>query len=198
MTDQSPSRNAFSEEYRVALRERDAPEGPWTDDAAKPLVVRDLGGRFGLFHPWEAPESGAEPIALFASLEDARLALVARAALRKPQYYLLRQTAGEPPVYGFAILREGEVTGALRLFEPEWVEVMNVLALVAQSPESLATVLELAGPATQEEVGEILGLAIQSRGISGTRGGDLEEETHPEPLHSGKPEPQGERVEKKG
>ena len=167
MMDQSPSRNAFSEEYRAALRERDAPEGPWTDDAAKPLVVRDLGGRFGLFHPWEDPGSGAEPAALFASVEEARLALVARAALRKTQYYRLRQTAGER---GYAVLREGEVAGALRLYEPEWVEVMNVVAMLAQSPESLAAVLELAGPTTQEEVGEILGLAIQPGGPPGTRG----------------------------
>ncbi len=154
-------RNAFSEEYRTALRERDAPEGPWTDDASKPLVIRDLEGRFGLFHPWEDPGSGAEPVALFAGLEEARLALVARAALRKTQYYRLRQTAGEAPARGYAVLREGEVTGALRLYEPEWVEVMNVLALTAQSPESLAALLDLAGPTTQEEVGEILGQGIR-------------------------------------
>jgi hypothetical protein len=176
MTDPSLSRNAFSEEYRSALRERDAPEGPWTDDAAKPLVVRDLGGRFGLFHPWEDPGSGAEPAALFASVEEARLALVARAALRKTRYYRLRQTAGEPPGQGYAVLREGEVAGALRLYEPEWVEVMNVVAVLAQSPENLAAVLDLAGPTTQEEVGEILGLAIQPGGRPGTRGEDGEPE----------------------
>jgi len=176
MTDKSPSRNAFSEEYRTALRERDAPEGPWTDDAAKPLVIRDLGGRFGLFHPWEDPGSGAEPAALFASVEEARLALVARSALRKTRYYRLRQTAGEPPNRGYAVLREGEVAGALRLYEPEWVEVMNVVAMLAQSPESLAAVLELAGPATQEEVGEILGLTIQPRGHLGARGEEGEPE----------------------
>lgn len=161
MTDQLPWRNAFSEEYRAALRERDAPEGPWTDDAAKPLVIRDVGGRFGLFHPWEDPGSGAEPAALFASQEEARLALVARAALRKTQYYQLRLTAGEPPAKGYAVLREGEVAGALRLYEPEWVEVMNVLALLAQSPEGLAALLDLAGPTTQEEVGAILGQGIR-------------------------------------
>lgn len=170
MTDQFPSRNAFSEEYRTALREKDAPEGPWMDEAAKPLVIRDLGGRFGLFHPWEDPESGAEPAALFTSLEEARLALVAHGALRKMQYYRLRQTAGEPPARGYAVLREGEVAGALRLYEPEWVEVMNALALLAQSPESLAAVLDLAGPTTQEEVGEILGRAVQKGGLPGARG----------------------------
>lgn len=173
MTDQSPLRNAFSDEYRTALRERDAPEGPWTDDAAKPLVIRDLGGRFGLFRPWEDPGSGAEPAALFASLEEARLALVARAALRKTQYYRLRDCPGESPgePSGYAVLREGEVTGALRLYEPEWVEIMNVLALVAQSPESLAAVLDLAGPTTQEEVGEILGQGLGTGQRSSSRGG---------------------------
>lgn len=170
MPDQLPSRNAFSEEYRASLRERDTPEGPWTDDAAKPLVVRELGGRFGLFHPWEDPESGAEPAALFATREEARLALVARAALRKVQYYRLHRTAGEPPARGYAVLRQGEVAGALRLYEPEWVEVMNVVAVLAQSPESLAAVLDLAGPTTQEEVGEILGLAIQPGERPGARG----------------------------
>ncbi|HEV2852151.1 MAG TPA: hypothetical protein VHC97_05035 [Thermoanaerobaculia bacterium] len=171
MTDRSPSRNAFSDEYRASLREQDEPDGPWADDAAKPLEIRDVGGRFGLFHPWQDPGSGDEPVALFSGLDDARLALLARTALRRTQYYRLHKPQDEPESGGYAVLREGEVTGALRTYEPEWVDVMNVLALTAQSPESLAAMLDLAGPTTQDEVGEILGRGIQLKPRPDERGG---------------------------
>lgn len=157
MSDQSDSRNAFSEEYRAGLRGRDEPDGPWAGDASKPLVVWDLGGEFGLFHPWQDPRMGDEPRAVFQTLEDARLALVARSAVRRTRYYQLREAQEARPAEGYAVVREGEVRGRIQSFEPEWIEVLNVLTCTAQSPEGLAVLLDLAGPTTQEEVGEILG-----------------------------------------
>jgi len=77
------------------------------------------------------------------------------------------------------------VTGTFRTYEPEWVDVMNVLALTAQSPENLAAMLELAGPTTQDEVGEILGRGIRLEPRPGGRGEGWNEETHPEPVHPG-------------
>lgn len=158
MSDQSETRNAFSEEYRAGLRRRDEPDGPWSGDMAKPLVIWNLGEEFGLFHPWQDPRRGDEPRAVFRTLEDARLALVARTAVRRTRYYQLRESQEAPPAEGYAVVREGEVRGRLLSYEPEWIEVLNVLTCTAQSPEGLAVVLDLAGPTTQEEVGEILGL----------------------------------------
>lgn len=157
MSERSDSRNAFSEEYRAGLRALDEPDGPWAGDAAKPLVIWDLGGEFGLFHPWQDPRRGDEPRAVFGTLEDARLALVARSAVRRTRYYQLREPREPRPDEGYAVMREGEVRGRLVSYEPEWIEALNVLTCTAQSPESLAVVLDLAGPTTQEEVGEILG-----------------------------------------
>lgn len=157
MSDTNPLRNAFSEEYRTRLQSRDEPDGPWAGDLPKPLVLWDLGGEFGLFQPWQDPRAGDEPQAVFTALEDARLALVARAAVRRTRYYQLSDPQEPRPAEGYAILREGEVRGRIRSYEPEWIEVLNVLTCTAQSSEGLATLLDLAGPTAQEDVGEILG-----------------------------------------
>jgi len=157
MSERSESRNAFSEEYRAGLHTRDEPDGPWSGDAEKPLVIWELEEGFGLFHPWEDPRKGDQPSAVFQTLEDARLALVARSAMRRTRYYQLRDPQEPRPDEGYAVTREGEVRGRLRRFDPEWVEVLNVLTCTAQSPENLAVLMDLAGPSTQEDVGEILG-----------------------------------------
>lgn len=157
MSGTNPSRNAFSEEYRSRLQSQDEPDGPWAGDIPKPLVLWDLGGEFGLFHPWQDPKAGDEPQAVFTSLEDARLALVARAAIRRTRYYQLGDPQEPHPAAGYAVVREGQVRGRIRSYEPEWIEVLNVLTCTAQSSEGLATLLDLAGPTAQEDVGEILG-----------------------------------------
>lgn len=162
MSGTNPSRNAFSEEYRTRLQSQDEPDGPWAGDLPKPLVLWDLGGEFGLFHPWQDPREGDEPQAVFTSLEDARLALVARMAVRRTRYYQLSDPQEPRPAAGYAIVREGEVRGRFRSYEPEWVEVLNVLTCTAGSSESLATLLDLAGPTAQEDVGEILGRSVSS------------------------------------
>ena len=156
MSDLPRPRNAFSSEYLALLEQRDEPGGPWADPAAKPLVIWNLGGGYGLFYPWQDPAKGDEPMAVFESVDDAQLASVARAALRQTRPYRLHKPQGPPPPQGFAILCEGEMKGSIRKFEPEWIDAMNVLTLTAQSPEGLAVVLYLAGPLTQEAVGVIL------------------------------------------
>jgi hypothetical protein len=157
MSEGSRSRNAFSEKYQALLRERDEPDGPWAGDAAKPVVIWQLRDGFGLFRPWQDPRAGDEPLAVFTDLADARLAVVARSLIRRTRYYQLREPQYPHPVEGYAILREGEEKGRLRLFDPELIDVMNVLTCTSQSAEGLALVLDLGGPSTQEEVGEILG-----------------------------------------
>ncbi|HEX4964388.1 MAG TPA: hypothetical protein VF173_26460 [Thermoanaerobaculia bacterium] len=157
MSEGSPSRSAFSEEYRESLKERDEPDGPWAGDAAKPVVIWRHGEGYGLFRPWENPQAGDQPIAVFSDLADARLAVVARSVIRRTRYYQLREPQFPHPVEGYAVLREGEEKGRLQTFEPEWIDVMNVLTGTAQLAEGLAVVLDLAGPTTQGELGEILG-----------------------------------------
>lgn len=185
MSDGWRLRNAFSEEYRTLLRERDEPDGPWAENAAKPLVVWRLPDGFGLFRPWQDPQAGDEPLAVFADLADARLAVVARAMIRRNPCYQLREPQYPHPVEGYALLREGQEKGRLRSYEPEWIHVMNVLTSTAQSAEGLAVVVDLAGPTTQEEMGEILGrsFAIPCQ----------EEETRPEPVRPSPPDAGGDQ-----
>ena len=160
MNEESRARNAFSEEYQALLREREEPDGPWVGDGERPLVIRRLREGFGLFRPWQDPEAGDEPLAEFTELADARLAVVARSLIRRTRYYQLREPELPHLVEGYAVLREGEVKGRLRVFEPEWIDVMNVLTSTAQTAEGLAVVLDLGGPTTQGELGEILGRSL--------------------------------------
>lgn len=193
MSDGARSRNAFSEEYQALLRERDEPEGPWAGDTAKPLVIWQLRDGFGLFRPWQDPQAGDEPLAVFTDLADARLAVVARSLIRRTRYYQLRDPQYPHPVEGYAILREGEEKGRLRLFEPEWIDVMNVLTCTSQTAESLAVVVDLGGPATQEELGEILGRSFALPLRLDVEDEAVEEETRPEPVRPSPPDVQGDQ-----
>lgn len=157
MSDNPRSTNAFSEQYVAHLRDRDEPEGPWVRDLPEPLVIYEVGGLFGLFHPWQRPDAGDEPEATFTSLEDARLCLAGRLALRRKRIYELQPVTGARPPQGYPVMREGVVVGHLRTFDPDWVHACHVLTCLAQSSEHMVTVLDLAGPTTVEQIGEILG-----------------------------------------
>ncbi|MBW8877214.1 MAG: hypothetical protein JF614_19790 [Acidobacteria bacterium] len=112
MNNGSKLRNAFSEEYQAVLRTRDEPDGPWAGDAAKPVVIWQYGGGFGLFRPWQNPQAGDEPLAVFAELADARLAVVARAMIRRTRYYQLREPKFPHPVEGVCRVAGGRGEGA--------------------------------------------------------------------------------------
>lgn len=162
MSDNPRSTNAFSEQYVAHLRERDEPEGPWVRDLPEPLVIYETGGLFGLFRPWQRPDAGDEPEATFTSLEDARLCLAGRLAIRRKRYYELQLVTGPRPPEGYAVLREGAVVGHLRTFDPDWVHACHVLTCLAQSSEHMVALLDLAGPTTLEQIGEILGRAASN------------------------------------
>ena len=149
--------NAFSPGYLTLLREKDEPKGPWSGGGYGPLEIRETEGGFGLFRSWRSPDTGDVPEAEFASLEDARLAVAARSALRRTRFYQIQDAQGSPPREGYAVENEGTVVGRIRSYDPEWMFACHVLTCIAQSPEHLAALLDLAGPATQEDVGEILG-----------------------------------------
>lgn len=162
MSDKPRPTNAFSEQYVAHLRDRDEPEGPWVRDLPEPLVIHEAGGLFGLFYPWQRPDAGDEPEATFTSLEDARLCLAGRLALRRKRIYELQPVMGPRPPQGYPVMREGTVVGHLRTFDPDWIHACHVLTCLAQSSEHMVTVLDLAGPTTVEQVGEILGRAASN------------------------------------
>jgi hypothetical protein len=137
---------------------------------------------FGLFRPWQDPQAGDEPLAVFTDLADARLAVVARSLIRRTRYYQLREPQYPHPVAGYAILREGEEKGRLRLFEPEWIDVMNVLTCTAQTAEGLAVVLDLGGPATQEELG---GAISRTSGERPVPAGEIAQTSRERPVPAG-------------
>ena len=177
MSDKPRSTNAFSEQYVAHLRDLDEPEGPWARDLPDPLVIYEVGGLFGLFRPWQRPDAGDEPEATFTSLEDARLCLASRLALRRKRYYELQPVPGARPPQGYPVMREGVVVGHLRTFDPDWVHACHVLTCLAQSSEHMVTVLDLAGPTTLEQIGEILGRAASNENGRPDSEDDTKEET---------------------
>jgi len=154
---EAQSKSAFTPEYRAILRERDEPDAPWSGDAMKPVVILSTQGGFGLFRPWQSPQAGDVPLAVFADLADARLAAVAHSVIRRTRHFRLREPATPIAPDGFAVFRDHDVTGWLQAFDPDWIEAMNVLAWINQYAEGLAEMLDLAGPTIQGELGEILG-----------------------------------------
>ena len=151
------SKSAFSTEYRETLRAQDEPSTSWAGDVWKPVVILSTQGGFGLFRPWQSPQAGDVPLAVFADLADARLAAVAHSVIRRTRHFRLREPATPIAPDGVAVFSDPDVTGWLQAFDPDWIEAMNVLAWINQYAEGLAEMLDLAGPAIQTELGEILG-----------------------------------------
>ena len=189
MSDDAQSNSAFSEEYRAILQARDEPDTPWAGDALKPVVILSTQGGFGLFRPWQNPQAGDVPLAVFAHLADARLAAVAHSVIRRTRHYRLREPATPLVSNGYAVFRDGDASGWLQAFDPEWIDAMNVLTWITQFAEGLAVMLDLAGPTFQGELGEILGRGFSSLLQLNMPEDAADEETRPEP---GRPEPPGE------
>ena len=156
MAEKPSSLSAFTGEYLKALQEKEEPQGgdPLVHG---PLVLHEGGGRFRLYRPWQKPELGDEPEAEFSTREEALLFLASRPAIARTRLYDLLPEEEPEERPGHAVVREHGEVGRLRTHIPEWVDAAHVLACLVRSPEDLAAVLEAAGPAVQEEVGQILG-----------------------------------------
>ena len=178
-------KSAFSTEYRETLRARDEPDTPWAGDAVKPVVILSTQGGFGLFRPWQSPQAGDVPLAVFADLGDARLAAVAHSILRRTRRFQLREPATPLVPEGYAVFRDRYVTGWLQAFDPEWIDAMNVLIWIAQYAEGLAEMLDLAGPTIQGELGEILGRRFAALFHPGA---SVDEPKNPEPTGYASPD----------
>jgi hypothetical protein len=193
MSDEGPSKSAFSTEYRAILRERDEPDTSWAGDAMKPVVILQHEGAFGLFRPWQDPNAGDKPLAVFTELADARLAAVAHSVIRRTQHYQLREPRSPGVADGYVVFRDGDASGWLQAFDPDWVHVMNMLTWIAQWAEGLAEMLDLAGPSIQVELGEILGRGFQVLSRPSAAGGAADEPTQPEPVRPMSPDDEGDR-----
>ncbi|MFY9825299.1 MAG: hypothetical protein WAM82_28230 [Thermoanaerobaculia bacterium] len=192
MSDDPQSSSAFSQEYRALLRTRDEPDTAWGGDAPRLVAILSTQGGFGLFRPWQSPQAGDLPLAVFGDLMDARLAAVAHAVTRRTRHYKLREPATPlVPDGGYAVFRDGALNGWLQAFDPEWIDAMNVLVWIAQWAEGLAEMLDLAGPTLQGELGEILGRSFQTLSRSGPPGDAPDEETWPDSVRPGPPDEKG-------
>ncbi len=155
-----PLANAFSADYLACLRERDesitAAEaelaGPWKVDA-----IPGKPGAVAVLRAWEDLEAGDRPVAVWWHEEIARLlAILLPVVDREPLFHLAEEETpdGYPVriVYG----EQGPVVaGWLDRYEPGWVERLHLLEAIARSPLALATLLEVAGPGAEEQVGKI-------------------------------------------
>lgn len=179
MIDKRQPANAFSEDYLAHLHDRDEPNGPWGGEGLEPLVIYEHRGWFGLFKPWKRPDLGDEPEVSCRTLEDARTFQAARLAERRRRYYELNPATEPSAPQGHTVLRDGEVVAYLRAYDPDWVYACHVLTCATQSSEHLVTLLDLAGPTMQEQVGEILG----RRTTAPPSGATAEDDTRTEPLN---------------
>jgi len=147
--------NAFSPSFLQRFLERDEPPTGAEADVAGPWHIEEIPGRgFGLFRAGESAIRGFAPAAVFP---DRWLALIAAAVLpgtgRDPLLNLLPDAGAE----GFRIaLDDGAVVGHFQLFDENLRDAMNTAVSLLRSPESLACLLEAAGPLALERSGAIL------------------------------------------
>ena len=147
--------NAFSPSFLELFNRRDEPPTAGEADVAGPWRVEPIPGLgFGLFRAGETLARGFRPAAVFP---DRWLALLAAAVLpgtgRDAMLHLSKNADSEG--YGVA-LDDGEVVGHLELFDEPLLDAMNVAVGLARSPQSLAHLLEAAGPVALERCGAIL------------------------------------------
>ncbi|HEV2854829.1 MAG TPA: hypothetical protein VHC97_18690 [Thermoanaerobaculia bacterium] len=152
----SSSRNAFRRSFLRRISERDEPPTGGEADAAGPWWIEELpGGRFGLFRRGESHARGFEPAAVF---RDRSVALLAAAVLpgtgRDAAFRLHKDDGPE----GFLVEtgNGGEPLGHLAFFDENLIAALHVVETLVRSPESLANLLEAAGPLALERAGAIL------------------------------------------
>jgi hypothetical protein len=147
--------NAFSSTFLGRFGELDEPPtGPEADVAGPWLVEPIPGVGFGLFRAGESLARGFRPAAVFP---DRWLALLAAAVLPGTGRDALLHLNKQPDADGYGVaLDDGEVVGHFELFDESLLDAVNVVAALVRSPQSLAYLLEAAGPLALERCGAIL------------------------------------------
>jgi hypothetical protein len=147
--------NAFSPSFLESFDEQDEPPTAGEADVAGPWFVEPIPGLgFGLFRAGESLARGCRPAAVFP---DRWLALLAAATLPGTGRDALLRLNKEADAAGYGVvLDDGEVVGHFELFDEALLDAMNTAAALLRSPQSLAYLLEAAGPVALERCGAIL------------------------------------------
>ena len=151
--------NAFSDSFLQRIAERDEPPSGGEADVAGPWHVEAISGDggegFALYRLGESRARGFEPSAVF---RERSLALLAAAVLPGTGRDAAFRLHKEPVPAGYAVEsgNGGEVVGHAALFDENLIAALHVADVLTRSPESLANLLEAAGPLALERAGVIL------------------------------------------
>ena len=75
---------------------------------------------------------------------------------REPLFYIEEERASEGyPLVAMYGEQGPQIAGWLDRYEPRWAEGLHLLEAIVRSPWALATLLEVAGPGAEEQVGRI-------------------------------------------
>jgi hypothetical protein len=149
--------NAFTPDYLAAVQERDDPSTSREAETSGPFKLVEQNGMLALYRSWESAVSGDLPLALFHHRETALLFQALWPALGRTDLFRLRP---EPSAQGFTLEVGGQIVGSLRSFDPEAVLAGHFLSYLARTPQSLALLVEAAGPTAQRHVGRLLGARV--------------------------------------
>ena len=149
------SSNAFSSSFLKKLIDHDEPPTAGEADVAGPWRVEEIPGEaFGLFRAGESLGRGFRPAAVFPHRWLAVLAAAVLPGTGRDVFLRLHRDA-DAEGYGVA-LDDGTVAGHCELFDEPLVDALNVMVHLVSSPQSLAYLLEAAGPVALERCGAIL------------------------------------------
>lgn len=114
--------------------------GPWR------LASTDRG--FALLRDWERLEDDLKPEAVFSEEPLALLAAAAFPSVSREALFHLRTSPDDSDAFPIETLfgeRGVQTVGWLRLYNPDFLAALQVLATVARSPLALANLLQAAG-----------------------------------------------------
>jgi hypothetical protein len=159
-TSPTPLSHAFAPDYLAHLREQEevltAAEaeraGPWKTEA-----VPGKPGAVAVLRAWEDLAAGDRPVAVWWHEETARLLTLLLPALdREPHFHLVEgETADRYPVLAVYGDQGSQIAGWIDRYDPRWAEGLHLLEAIVRSPLALATLLAVAGPGAEEQVGRI-------------------------------------------
>jgi hypothetical protein len=149
--------NAFRKDYLDAVQDQDEPSTSREAETAGPFSLVEQNGMIALYRAWESAEAGDAPLALFQHRDTALLFQALWPALGRGIIFKLRPDATPS---GFGLEEEGQLVGILRSFDPEAILAGHFLSFLARTPQSLALLLEAAGPTAQQHIGRILGARV--------------------------------------
>jgi hypothetical protein len=147
--------NAFSDSFLQRIAERDEPPAGGEADVAGPWHVEAIPEGFALYRLGESRARGFAPAAVF---RERSLPLLAAAVLPGTGRNAAFRLHKEPVPAGYAVEagNGGEVVGHAALFDENLIAALHVADVLTRSPESLANLLEAAGPLALERAGVIL------------------------------------------